>query len=87
MIATKTLGDASRRAATRLADGNAKALFVANGMMRRGRAIPMKPTADEALADVPSVEHVIVHARVPDRLLLAGPRGPTGRVRTRRSHR
>jgi acetyl-CoA synthetase len=50
--------------ATRLADGEAKALFVANGMMRRGRSIPMKPTIDEALADVPSVQHVFVHERV-----------------------
>lgn len=52
--------------ATRLADGNAKALFVANGMMRRGKSIPMKPTADEALADAPWVQHVFVHERVPD---------------------
>ncbi len=51
-------GYGAQAVATRLADGNAKALFVANAMMRRGRAIPMKPTADEALAEVPSVEHV-----------------------------
>jgi acetyl-CoA synthetase len=57
-------GYGAQAVATRLADGSAKALFVANGMMRRGTSIPMKPTADEALADVPSVEHVIVHRRV-----------------------
>ena len=47
--------------ATRLNDAGAKALFTADGYRRRGRIIPMKATADEALASVPTVEHVIVH--------------------------
>ncbi len=47
--------------ATRLNDAGARALFTADGYRRRGRAIPMKATADEALASVPTVEHVIVH--------------------------
>ncbi len=50
--------------AARLADANAKALFTADGQSRRGRAILMKPTADEALADAPSVEKVIVFRRI-----------------------
>jgi len=50
--------------ATRLQDGNAKALIVADGLPRRGRAVPLKPTADDALASCPSVEHVIVHSRL-----------------------
>jgi len=50
--------------ATRLADAEAKAVFVADGMFRRGRTILMKPIADEALADAPSVEKVIVHPRI-----------------------
>ena len=50
--------------ATRLNDAGAKALFTADGFYRRGRAIPMKPTADEALAQCPTVEHVIVQKRV-----------------------
>ncbi len=58
-------GYGAQAVATRLADGGAKALFVANGMLRRGRAIPMKPTADEALAAAPSVQHVFVYERVP----------------------
>lgn len=49
--------------ATRLADAGARALFTADGAFRRGRAVAMKPIADEALAEVPSVEHVIVLRR------------------------
>ncbi|KPL89150.1 AMP-binding protein [Ardenticatena maritima] len=50
--------------ATRLADADAKALFTADAMVRRGRVIPMKPTADEALNDVPTIEKVIVYRYV-----------------------
>jgi acetyl-CoA synthetase len=49
--------------ATRLADAGAKALFTTDGAFRRGRALPMKATADEALAHVPSIQKVIVHRR------------------------
>ncbi len=59
-------GYGSGAVATRLSDGEAKALFVANGMTRRGRSIPMKPVADDALADAPSVQHVVVYPHVPD---------------------
>lgn len=45
---------------TRLADADAKALITADGMFRRGKAIPMKPLADEALENVPTVKHVLV---------------------------
>ena len=50
--------------ATRLADANAKALITADGMWRRGQAIAMKPVADEALRQAPTVEQVIVVERV-----------------------
>lgn len=50
--------------ATRLNDAHAKALFVADGVYRRGKTIKMKPVADDALADVPSVEKVIVFPRL-----------------------
>lgn len=46
--------------ATRLADADAKALFTADGTQRRGRMISMKPKADLAAAQVPTLEHMIV---------------------------
>jgi acetyl-CoA synthetase len=49
--------------ASRLADGRARALITADGFFRRGALIPMKPVADEALAQVESVEKVIVVKR------------------------
>lgn len=45
---------------TRLADADAKALFTADGFFRRGKAVAMKPVADEAAAHVPTLEHMIV---------------------------
>ncbi|MCP4168405.1 MAG: AMP-binding protein [Chloroflexi bacterium] len=56
-------GYGSGAIATRLRDAEAKALFCADGGYRRGRTLNMKRTADEALSQVPSVEHVIVHRR------------------------
>jgi acetyl-CoA synthetase len=49
--------------ASRLSDAGAKALFTSDGAFRRGRAVPMKSVADEALESCPTVEHVIVHRR------------------------
>ncbi len=49
--------------ATRLADAGAKALFTADGFLRRGKVIPLKPTADQAISQVPSIEHLIVLQR------------------------
>lgn len=45
---------------TRLADADAKALFTVDGAFRRGKKVPMKPVADEAAAQVPSLKHMIV---------------------------
>ncbi len=45
---------------SRLRDADAKAVFTADGLCRRGKRVAMKPTLDEALADVPTVERVIV---------------------------
>jgi acetyl-CoA synthetase len=46
---------------TRLQGAEAKALFTADGFARRERPIDMKETADEAVAQCPTVEHVVVH--------------------------
>ena len=56
-------GYGAEAVATRLRDADAKALVVADGLVRRGRAIPMKEVADVALAACPSVQRVIVHDR------------------------
>jgi acetyl-CoA synthetase len=50
--------------AVRLQDGNAKALVTADATLRRGKLLPMKETADAAVADVPSIETVVVVRRV-----------------------
>ncbi|MFO7661155.1 MAG: AMP-binding protein [Chloroflexota bacterium] len=49
--------------ASRLADAGAKALFTADGAYRRGRIVPMKPVADEAAAQVPTLAHQIALRR------------------------
>lgn len=48
---------------TRLADAHAKALFTADGTFRRGRLTDMKQVADAAVAQVPTVQRVIVQRR------------------------
>jgi len=49
--------------ATRLNDCEAKVLFTSDSFYRRGNRVPMKETADEAIALAPSVKHCIVHKR------------------------
>ena len=50
--------------ATRLRDAEAKVLFTADGVMRRGKRMPLKPEADAAVAECPSVKHVVVFERL-----------------------
>ena len=45
---------------SRLKDADAKALFTAAGTYRRGKFCPMKPIADEAAAQIPTMQHLIV---------------------------
>jgi acetyl-CoA synthetase len=45
---------------SRLVDADAKALFTADGSIRRGEVINMKVTADRAIAEVPSLDKMIV---------------------------
>jgi acetyl-CoA synthetase len=48
---------------SRLADARAKALFTADGTFRRGQTVCLKAVADQALRQVPTLEHVIVLKR------------------------
>jgi len=57
-------GYGSGAIATRLNDANAKALFVADGFFRRGQPVAMKPAADKAAKNIPSLKHMIVLNRV-----------------------
>ena len=50
--------------ATRLNDAGAKLLITADGFPRRGKPVPMKEVADEALAGAPTVEHMLVWSRL-----------------------
>ena len=57
-------GFGAEAVATRLQDCEAKVLITADGFLRKGKAVPMKQTADEAVAQTPSVKHVIVYKRL-----------------------
>ena len=50
--------------ATRLQDAEAVVLVTAEGFLRRGQPVRMKPIADEAAATAPSVRHVVVVPRL-----------------------
>ncbi|MEP6659017.1 MAG: acetate--CoA ligase [Acidimicrobiales bacterium] len=49
--------------ADRINDAEAKLLITADGGYRRGDVFPLKPQADIAIADTPSIEHVVVVRR------------------------
>jgi acetyl-CoA synthetase len=57
-------GYAASAVASRLQDSEAKVLITADGFYRRGNVIAMKETADQAVRESPSVEHVIVYSRL-----------------------
>ena len=56
-------GYGAQAVATRLQDCDATVLITADAFTRRGNLIPLKQTADEAVARCPTVQHVIVHRR------------------------
>ena len=47
----------------RINDAEAKVLITADGAWRRGQVVPLKANADEAVADCPSIEHVVTLRR------------------------
>ncbi|GAB3688556.1 AMP-binding protein [Saccharopolyspora tripterygii] len=53
-------GFAPAAIAARLQDAEAKAVVVADGTVRRGRTVRMKPLLDEALESCPTVRNVVV---------------------------
>jgi acetyl-CoA synthetase len=57
-------GFAAPAVAARLRHSDAKVVVTADGSLRRGRELPMKELVDEALAESPSVEHVVVWRRL-----------------------
>ena len=48
---------------SRIDDAQAKVVITADGQNRRGSAMPLKPAVDEAVAQTPCVEHVLVVRR------------------------
>ncbi|HEX6942778.1 MAG TPA: acetate--CoA ligase [Gemmatimonadaceae bacterium] len=52
----------------RMNDAKAKVVITSDGGYRRGQVVPLKRNTDKALAEVPSVEHVVVVQRRPGSL-------------------
>jgi acetyl-CoA synthetase len=50
--------------ALRLRDAGARVLFTADGVSRRGKLAPLKPEADLAVRECPSIEKVVVFRRL-----------------------
>ncbi len=57
-------GFAPSAVAVRVRDAEAKILITADGSPRRGKQVPMKPGADEAVEQCPTVEKVVVFERM-----------------------
>lgn len=56
-------GYGAEAVASRLRDSEASVLITADGFYRRGKLVPMKQIADDAIASAPSVQHAIVLRR------------------------
>jgi acetyl-CoA synthetase len=50
----------------RINDAECKVLITADGGYRRGQVVPLKANADEAVAECPTIEHVLVVRRTQD---------------------
>jgi acetyl-CoA synthetase len=58
----------------RINDAQAKVLITADGSWRRGAVVALKDIADEALAETPSIEHVLVLRRTAHDVAMQGGR-------------
>ena len=56
-------GFSAHALADRINDASAKVLITADGGWRRGEVFPLKPQADEAVFNAPTIEHVVVVRR------------------------
>jgi acetyl-CoA synthetase len=56
-------GFSAQSLADRISDAEAKVLVTADGGYRRGEVFPLKPAADEAVAQTSTIEHVVVVKR------------------------
>ena len=52
----------------RIQDLEASVVITADGSLRRGKQVPLKINVDDAVADCPTVKHVVVFARLGERL-------------------
>jgi acetyl-CoA synthetase len=67
-------GFSAQALADRLNDVQAKVLVTADGGFRRGKVMPLKETADQAVAQAPSIEKTIVVRRAGNQLEVKPPR-------------
>ena len=67
-------GFSSESLRDRINDAECKVLITADGGYRRGQVVPLKRNADQAIAETPSIQHVVVVRRI------AGEGGETGTV-------
>ena len=58
----------------RINDAEAKVLITADGAWRRGTVVALKDIADEAVAETPSIEHVIVLRRTENEVAMRAER-------------
>ncbi|MEV0082164.1 acetate--CoA ligase [Saccharopolyspora sp. NPDC050642] len=56
-------GFSSEALRTRINDAEAKVVITSDGQYRRGKPMPLKANVDEAVAETPSVQHVLVVRR------------------------
>jgi len=67
-------GFSSESLRDRINDAECKVLITADGGYRRGQVVPLKRNADQAIAETPSIQHVVVVRRI------GGEGGETGTV-------